>query len=243
MFDSDKTKYPRTWREMSFDYKATFIYFAARMATMMAGAAISAIGKVVAVAAVIAVNRARLDKEGHMMCSQYSICILALALIAAESHPAAAMTLTSTDIKDGGTIPAAHLYARCGGQNISPALSWEGQPAAAKSLVLTVIDVDVKPKLWSHWVVTGLPMTATGLPQGAKTLPAGARAVASNMGDAAYAGPCPPAGSGAHHYQFTIWAMPTADFAIDADAPANSVLAKLSKDSIAHASLTASVER
>ncbi len=169
--------------------------------------------------------------------------IAAFMFMACSALPAAAMTLTSTDIKDGGTIPAAHVYTRCGGKNISPALSWAGQPAAARSLVLTIIDIDVKPKLWSHWIVAGLPASATGLPQGMSALPPGAHGVASNFGDATYDGPCPPAGSGTHHYQFTIWAMPTAEVAIDSDGPANELLAKLTKESIDHASLTASVER
>lgn len=173
---------------------------------------------------------------------RYLICAAGSALIA-FGRPAGAMTLTSTDVKDGGAIPAAHIYTRCGGQNISPALSSTGQPAAAKSLVLTMIDIDVKPKLWSHWIVAGLPANADGLPRGAMTLPGGAHGVASNFGDATYDGPCPPAGSGAHHYQLTIWAMPTAEVTIDGDAPANDLLAKLNKESIAHASLTASVER
>jgi hypothetical protein len=37
--------------------------------------------------------------------------------------------------------------------------------------------------------------------------------------------------------------MPAGDVAIESDAPANDVLAKLSKEAIAHASLTATVER
>ena len=173
----------------------------------------------------------------------YVICAATAAAMTALTLPAAAMSLTSADIKDGGTIPAVHIYTRCGGQNVSPALSWSGQPAAAKSLVLTMIDIDVKPTLWSQWIVTGLPAMSTGLPRGVKTLPDGAKAAVSNFGDAAYDGPCPPAGSGTHHYQFTIWAMPTADVTIAADAPANEILVDLSQKAIAHAAFTAAVAR
>ena len=121
--------------------------------------------------------------------------------LAAATRPAVAMTLTGTDIKDGGTIPTAHVYTSCGGQNVSPALSWDGQPAAAKSLVLTMIDIDVKPSLWSHWIVTGLPATATSLPRGVPsqaisamqpmTAPAHRPAPASIITSLPY-GPCPP---------------------------------------------------
>jgi len=60
MFDWDKTKYPRTWREMSFDFKAVFIYFGAMMAMTMAGPAIAAGGKVT-VAGLIAAGAAVLS--------------------------------------------------------------------------------------------------------------------------------------------------------------------------------------
>ena len=106
-----------------------------------------------------------------------------------------------------------------------------------------MIDLDVKPALWSHWIVTGLPATVTTLSQGMTPLPAGAHAAVSNFGDAAYDGPCPPTGSGVHHYQFSIWAMPTDDVAINPDAPASDVIARLSRKAIAHASLTATVQR
>jgi phosphatidylethanolamine-binding protein (PEBP) family uncharacterized protein len=71
----------------------------------------------------------------------------------------AAMSLTSIDIKPGAAISIAHIYPRCGGENISPALSWSGAPSTTKSFVLTMIDIDVKPDKWSHWVVVGLPAT------------------------------------------------------------------------------------
>jgi Raf kinase inhibitor-like YbhB/YbcL family protein len=171
------------------------------------------------------------------------ISMLALVSAIVLAYPAIAMTLASSDIKDGQAIPTQHIYPRCGGQNVSPQLSWDGQPAGTKSLVLTMIDIDVKPALWSHWIVTGLPAGSKALAQGAPALPEGAHGIASNFGDTVYAGPCPPTGSGTHRYQFTIWAMPTADVVIAADAPAKDVIAKLSADALAHASMTASVQR
>jgi Raf kinase inhibitor-like YbhB/YbcL family protein len=154
----------------------------------------------------------------------------------------AAMTLTSSDIKQDAPINIAHIYSRCGGHNLSPQLSWSGAPQSAKSLVLTMIDVDVKPSQWSHWVVVGLPISPTSLPQGAKTLPGNARALVSNFGDAAYAGPCPPAGTGVHHYQFTVWALPTAELSLSPDGKATELTAKLSRLALERASLTALVQ-
>jgi Raf kinase inhibitor-like YbhB/YbcL family protein len=165
----------------------------------------------------------------------------ALALSLAAAPALAAMTLTSHDLTPGGPMPAKHVYPRCGGQNVSPDLSWSGAPAGAKSLLLTMIDQDVKPHLWSHWIVVGLPTGAGGLAEGAKALPAGARGVKSNFGDAGYAGPCPPPGSGVHHYRFTIWAMPGPTVPIAADERADTLQARLAKTALDHADLTASV--
>ena len=157
--------------------------------------------------------------------------------------PAAAMDISSPDVKPGAPIAPAQVYPRCGGQNVSPALAWSAPPGGTVSLALTVIDIDAKPSFWSHWIVVGLPPATTSLPRGVTALPAGAQTVVANFGDAAYDGPCPPAGSGVHHYQFTIWAMPSATVSIGADAPANQVLSMLQRTSIAHATLVGTAQR
>ena len=165
----------------------------------------------------------------------------ALALAAAATPALAAMAITSPDLTPGAPMPAKHIYPRCGGQNVSPALAWSGAPAGAKSLVLTMIDMDVKPALWSHWIVVDLPAASPGLPQGAAALPAPAHGVVSNFGEAAYDGPCPPAGSGVHHYQFTIWAMKAPTTILPNDAKAPDVIATLTSGSLAHAQLVSAV--
>lgn len=166
--------------------------------------------------------------------------VFALALVAPAS--ASAMSLTSADFKDGQELPVAHVYPRCGGQNVSPALAWSGVPKSAKTMVLTMIDTDVKPKQWSHWIVVGLPADSTGLARGAKPLPKGAHGVISNFGDAYYDGPCPPGGTGVHHYRFTIWALPRAVNA-PADGGAVDLQAMLEKAAIDKARITGWVKR
>ena len=166
--------------------------------------------------------------------------ILGVVLLAATQ--AQALTIASNDFKDGAELPLVHVYPRCGGQNVSPELHWSGAPANAKTLVLTMIDGDVKPSGWSHWIVAGLAPSVTSLPHGFSSLPSGATAVPSNFGDASYDGPCPPTGSGTHHYKFTIWAL-TAPVTIAPDAKASDVDAMLSKAAIARASVTGWVKR
>ena len=170
-----------------------------------------------------------------------SAFLIAACAVAAPAQ--AAMLLTSTDIKDGAVIAADQIYPRCGGKNVSPQLAWSGAPASTKSFVLTMIDVDVKPDQWSHWIVVDLPPQTASLARGTSSLPSPARAIVSNFGDAAYAGPCPPSGTGVHHYRFTIWALPTASFTIAPDAKATEATADLAKVALDKASLTGSVAR
>jgi len=167
-----------------------------------------------------------------------------LAIFAALlSGPAATMELSSPDIRDGSEIALEHIYPRCGGANVSPALKWSGVPAGTKSLALSMIDVDVKPAMWSHWLVVDLPPNTAGLPRGASQLPVGAKPLMTDFGDAAYGGPCPPKGSGLHHYQFTLWALPSDTIAFPRGATTAEVSVALSKVSLAKATLTATYQR
>src|SRR5882724_8977165 len=158
-------------------------------------------------------------------------------LFVASALPAAAMQLTSKDFAPGGEIATAQIYPRCGGGNVSPQLAWSGAPPATKSFVLTMIDTDVQPSHWSHWIVVDLPPAAAALARGTPSLPRGAGAVASNFGDRFYDGPCPPDGTGVHHYEFTIWAMPGSATQIAPNARAKDVAATLAARAIAKATL------
>ncbi|MBL6936658.1 MAG: YbhB/YbcL family Raf kinase inhibitor-like protein [Alphaproteobacteria bacterium] len=152
------------------------------------------------------------------------------------------MTITSSDFKDGAALPTAHIYPRCGGLNVSPELTWSGAPQGTGELILTVIDVSVKPNGWSHWIVVNLPTAMTSLAHGLKTLPSPAEPVASNFGDKFYDGPCPPPGTGTHRYEFTIWAIPrNAMVPIQPDMAANDLLKMLAGAASAHATIAATV--
>ena len=167
--------------------------------------------------------------------------LMAFALMAAA--PAAAMTLHSRDIQPGAVIAPAQIYPRCGGSNLSPELAWAGAPKATRSFAVTMIDEDVAPHAWSHWIVVDIPPEVDHLPGGLKAPPNGARGIVSNFGAAGYAGPCPPAGSGVHHYQLTVWALGEPHIDAAPDANARDLEARLLKQSIAHASLTGTVQR
>ena len=166
---------------------------------------------------------------------------LTALLFALSAGQAAAMSVTSADIAANSAIAARHIYPRCGGANQSPQLSWRGAPKAAQSFVVTMIDLDVKPAQWSHWIVVDLPATTTALPRGIKTLPGHAQALISDFGDPSYDGPCPPRGSGVHHYQITVWALPVPTAPLRSGLRAKDLVDRLSKLSIDHAAFTATV--
>ena len=86
-----------------------------------------------------------------------SIVCLAASFSGLAAPALAAMSLTSNDIQAGGEIPLAQIYTRCGGENISPELTWRGAPAGTKSFVLTMIDQQRK-------AVTLVPLDRGGPP-------------------------------------------------------------------------------
>jgi Raf kinase inhibitor-like YbhB/YbcL family protein len=165
--------------------------------------------------------------------------VLAAALDAAQP---ASMTLTSRDLTAGAPMPREYAYAQCGGANVSPELSWTGSPEATKGFVVTMIDLDVAPGGWSHWIVENVPAQVASLPRGVVVASIGARGVVSDFGDAVYDGPCPPAGTGVHHYELTVWAMANAKEDMPAEPSAQALRARLAATSLAHASLVVTAE-
>lgn len=125
------------------------------------------------------------------------------------------MTLTSPDIKDGGTIANQQVFKGfgCTGDNISPALTWSGAPPNTKSFAVSIHDPDAPTGSgWWHWVVYNIPATITSLPKDAGNIskglmPKGAVQSRTDFGSAGYGGPCPPPGDKPHHYRITVFAL------------------------------------
>lgn len=95
----------------------------------------------------------------------------------------------------------------CSGQNLAPAMQWQGQPVGTRSFAMTVYDPDAPTGSgWWHWVVINLPASTHSLPEGG-ALPTGARGVHNDFGTTTWGGPCPPVGDKPHHYVFTVYAL------------------------------------
>ncbi|MDR5701530.1 YbhB/YbcL family Raf kinase inhibitor-like protein [Agromyces aerolatus] len=153
-------------------------------------------------------------------------------------------TLRSEDFTGGAALPTPMWGARLGGEDRSPHLSWSGFPEATASFALTCFDPDAPggPGWW-HWIVTDLPPDVTELPAGAGAprnarLPDGATAWRNQSGIDGYSGPTPPAGTGLHHYEFTVYALDVPSLALSPDASFADLDAALARHELARATLT-----
>ncbi len=132
------------------------------------------------------------------------------------------MKLTSSAFPHEGAIPVTYT---CDAENVSPPLSLEDVPEAAKSLALMVNDPDAPRGDWVHWTVWGLTPTTREIPEGAAL--AGVTQGTTDFGKTGYGGPCPP--SGTHRYQFTLYALDTT-----LDLPPSSVKTDLERALAGH---------
>ncbi|MBW0016178.1 MAG: YbhB/YbcL family Raf kinase inhibitor-like protein [Mycobacterium sp.] len=116
-----------------------------------------------------------------------------------QADPAGPLTITSPAFADGAPIPPQYT---CKGSNISPSLAWSAPLGAA----LVVDDPDASGGDYIHWIVAGIAPGSGSTPDG--QIPAGAKVLPNSKGQPSYTGPCPPAGSGTHHYRFTLYQLP-----------------------------------
>ncbi|MEM6106915.1 YbhB/YbcL family Raf kinase inhibitor-like protein [Mycobacterium sp. 050272] len=116
--------------------------------------------------------------------------------IAAPDMP---LTISSPAFANGAPIPAQYT---CKGADVAPPLTWSAPLGAA----LVVDDPDAVNGVYIHWIVTGIPFGSGSTSDG--QTPGGGSALPNTAGQSAYKGPCPPAGTGTHHYRFTLYQLP-----------------------------------
>ncbi len=116
------------------------------------------------------------------------------------------MRIQSPSFEEGGLIPQKYS---CDGQKVNPPLSFHDIPQNARSLVLTMDDIDV-PKsnrpdgLWNHWLLWNIPANTSGIAEAAQ--PPGVSGQTTG-GETEYQGPCPP--DREHRYVFRLYALDT----------------------------------
>jgi Raf kinase inhibitor-like YbhB/YbcL family protein len=145
--------------------------------------------------------------------------------------------VSSTDVAEDEPIP---VEFSCDGEDVSPALSWDGVPPEAVELALVVDDPDAGGGTYVHWVVFGLDSSITELQAG--VVPTGGRQAENSAGDAAYKGPCPPGDDDPHRYRFTVFAL-NDEIAADDGAAASDVLDRVRETAIAKGTLTGTFDR
>jgi hypothetical protein len=97
-------------------------------------------------------------------------------------------TVTIEAFDAGGTIPGVFT---CEGENLSPALSWAGEPEGTQSFALIMDDPDAPAGTWNHWLLWDIPTNVHALPQQYRaTRPV--HSGTNDFGEASYGGPCPP---------------------------------------------------
>ena len=99
----------------------------------------------------------------------------------------------------------------CSGANRSPAVAWSDVPAGTRSFAVIVDDPDAPMGDFGHWGTFDIDARARGLPEGAGNAASATFQQARNdFGASGYSGPCPPVGTGAHHYRFRLFALDVA---------------------------------
>ncbi len=131
-----------------------------------------------------------------------------------QSYSQQQFSLKSSAFSHNAAIPRKYT---CQGKNVSTPLEWHGVPAKTKSFALIMEDPDAQRVVgytWVHWIVYNIPSKITKLPEGllpaAKiTLREGTTAThgITSWKKPGYGGPCPPAGTGVHHYQYKLLAL------------------------------------
>jgi Raf kinase inhibitor-like YbhB/YbcL family protein len=140
---------------------------------------------------------------------------ISLLFITASISFAGSLTLKSTEVSQGKMMNKAQEFTGfgCSGSNLSPELSWSGEPEGTEAFALFVYDPDAPTGSgWWHWQLVNIPKTVKSLVAGAgnengKMIPSGSFQSINDYGSKSFGGACPPEGHGVHRYQFTLYAL------------------------------------
>ena len=178
--------------------------------------------------------------------------LLLCACFAASSlSQAQTFQLFSDSVADGVSMSKSQEYVGfgCSGDNISPALSWRGEPEGTRSFAVTLYDPDAPTGSgWWHWQLVNIPASTNALPANAGNpdsglAPSGSIQIENDYGSFDFGGACPPPGHGPHRYQFTVFALSVESLDVSAETPAALVGYMLNANSLATATIETLYER
>ncbi len=152
-------------------------------------------------------------------------------------------TFSKSGVEDGEPIDQRYS---CDGDDVSPALAWEGVPEGSAGLALLMEDPDAPGGTFTHWLVYGLDPAESGLPEGLPHLrdvtgPPALRQGSNDFGTLGYGGPCPPEGT-PHNYVFTLYALDEAT-ALEGGASVDDLRAAIEGHILGEATLAAPYSR
>ncbi len=121
------------------------------------------------------------------------------------------MVIDSSSYSDNTDMPIRFARALVsGGKNISPQFHWMAPPSETKSFVLAMVDHHPIASNWVHWIVINIPANCNMMQEGVSNtskMPWRSVELLNTFGTKGYGGPQPPAGSGKHYYDTTIFAL------------------------------------
>jgi Raf kinase inhibitor-like YbhB/YbcL family protein len=184
-----------------------------------------------------------------------AVVLLAMLLATparAADHPDL-FTLTSPDFADnaimstsaGGTGKSTRGPWDCGGQNISPALSWSHAPAGTKSFAVTMDDPDAASGIGSnHWIAYDIPATITALPRDAGNGKSSMLVGGSNGRNlTTYFGPCAEPGAKPHHFLWMVYALDISPGTLKPGLSREEFIRQIKGHNLAEASLSSRYEQ
>lgn len=176
--------------------------------------------------------------------------LISMGAARAVDHPDL-FQLVSPDFPDDGMLTETYAGTgtsprgpwACGGQNISPALSWSHAPAPTLSFAVVMDDPDAASgRGGNHWITYGIPASTTSLARGDANEPG--KLVSGNSGNgSAYHGACAEPGAKAHHFLFMVYALDLAPDALKPGLTRTEFMQQIQGHNLAEASTVARYQR
>lgn len=148
-------------------------------------------------------------------------------------------TVAVQGFADGGDIPREFT---CDGEDLSPAIQWQGEPPETKSFALIMDDPDAPAGTWNHWLLWDIPAGTHSLPEGSGQAPHG-KSGTNDFGRRGYGGPCPPKGRGSHRYFLRMFALNTPTLGLTQGSKRSALEKALRKHTVAEATYMGRYER
>lgn len=160
-----------------------------------------------------------------------------------DAQEPAAFGLTSAAFMEGEPIPERFTGD---GEDISPALAWEGVPEGTVELALICDDPDAPTaEPFVHWVLWGIDPATGSLPEAVDstdTVEGVGVQGANGFGGVGYRGPAPPPADDAHRYEFRLYALSDA-VTLEAGASKADLLAAIDGVTLDSVLLTGTYDR